>query len=86
MDTQAGQMPALGGKGRKNLLFVNKKKQKNFVFLVLRVESLQRPTPRTKGAKVFWFFFSKKNTFLPLRLPAPPLHAMYQSGNRGDVI
>jgi hypothetical protein len=33
---------------------VNKKKQKNFMTLL----------PRQVG-KVFWFFFSKKNRFLP---------------------
>jgi hypothetical protein len=42
-------------KGKGNLLFVNKKKQKNFVRLG-RCETPHRPV----GVKVFCFFFSKK--------------------------
>jgi len=41
------------------LLFVNKKKQKNFINFSFRRFSTVR-----SGAKVFWFFFSKKNLFL----------------------
>jgi hypothetical protein len=40
----------------RRLLFVNKKKQKNFEICAPLVEP-----PVAKGAKVFWFFFSKKN-------------------------
>jgi len=35
---------------------VNKKKQKNFEIYAAVVEP-----PVARGAKVFWFFFSKKN-------------------------
>jgi hypothetical protein len=45
--------------GQEGLLFVNKKKQKNFDFLWALAMSLQRPAE----TKVFWFFFSKKNRF-----------------------
>jgi hypothetical protein len=54
------------GKVRKTLLFLKKKKQKNFGF---RPRPAGRVTLRSKlqETKVFWFFFSKKN-ILPLRL------------------
>jgi len=47
--------------GKEELLFVNKKKQKNFISFgpVL----FQHRAKRSK--KVFWFFFSKKDHFLP---------------------
>jgi hypothetical protein len=49
--------------GRKQgLLFVNKKKQKNFNnFWPVALEQ-----PWRRGAKVFWFFFSKKNSLFLL--------------------
>ena len=43
---------------KEGLLFVNKKKQKNFLFFGIR------GCPRTPMSEVFWFFFSKKNYFL----------------------
>jgi hypothetical protein len=56
------------------LLFVNKKKQKNFFnlvrgrlahlvhgFLIRRHFAILIQAPRTRVTKVFWFFFSKKN-------------------------
>jgi len=45
------------GKGKK-VFFFEKKKQKTFT------PSLW-PQARAQQAKVFWFFFSKKNCFLP---------------------
>jgi hypothetical protein len=45
------------------LLFVNKKKQKNFDFFDMSAAGVSQAR---SGAKVFWFFFSKKNIFLPL--------------------
>jgi hypothetical protein len=42
--------------GRKNLLFVNKKKQKTFP-VGIRLSRARR----VQVGKVFWFFFSKKN-------------------------
>ena len=44
-----------GGTGSKNLLFLKKKKQKDF----------DESYPRQIG-KVFWFFFPKKNRLLAL--------------------
>jgi hypothetical protein len=46
----------------KNLLFVNKKKQKNFI--LPRALALKVPSPAR--AKVFCFFFSKKKRLLAL--------------------
>jgi hypothetical protein len=46
--------------GRKGLLFLKKKKQKDFYPLAPRC-TVQA---RRKRMKVFWFFFSKKNVFL----------------------
>jgi hypothetical protein len=51
--------PSLGSI-RKNLLFLKKKKQKNFCSFSPRPFRPSGPL-----AKVFWFFFSKKNAFLP---------------------
>jgi hypothetical protein len=49
----------------KALLFVNKKKQKNFDFF----DSTTAGVPHARsGAKVFCCFFSKKQVFLPSRL------------------
>jgi hypothetical protein len=48
-------------KMQKALLFVNKKKQKNFVHF--SAGHFQHRAKRSKN--VFWFFFSKKNCFLP---------------------
>ena len=52
------EVSALFDSASKNLLFLKKKKQKDFIHL--------RPT---QWIKVFWFFFSKKNAFLT---PPPP--------------
>jgi hypothetical protein len=60
-----------GREGKEGRLFVNKKKQKKFLLLV----PLTRLVPQPAGAKVFWFFFSKKNRLLPYDKPltsAPP--------------
>jgi hypothetical protein len=46
--------------GKKELLFVNKKKQKNFISF--RAGRFQHRAKRNK--KVFCFFFSKKKRFL----------------------
>jgi hypothetical protein len=61
---------------KEDLLFVNKKQQKNFFYLGLRgwaVAGLLMltqavPLARSKSTKVFWFFCSKKNFFLALRV------------------
>jgi hypothetical protein len=45
-------------KGREALLFLKKKKQKNFMTLDCGVGATLGP----EKPKVFWFFFSKKNT------------------------
>jgi hypothetical protein len=47
--------------------FFEKKKQKTFMFSGARCSS-----ERLKDAKVFWFFFSKKNAFLHVNRPDPP--------------
>jgi hypothetical protein len=49
----------MGGFSRKGLLFLKKKKQRDF-YPFARGEAV---TLRTNGevGKVFWFFFSKKN-------------------------
>jgi hypothetical protein len=63
-NSQAAQKkkPSKKQQKKKELLFVNKKKQKNFDnFWPV---ALQRPWRR--GAKVFWFFFSKKNSLFLL--------------------
>jgi hypothetical protein len=63
-----------GGK-RKSLLFLKKKKQKDFIRLTatLPVSLIERADGRNrKRGKVFWFFFSKKNT-LPC-LPSTMAH------------
>jgi hypothetical protein len=49
-----------GGSVRKNLLFLKKKKQKDFYDLA-RVLGVPARVP---VIKVFWFFFSKKNRLL----------------------
>jgi hypothetical protein len=51
---------AWAGEGEESLLFLKKKKQKDFL-LCYRGQA-RRHTPLKK---VFWFFFSKKNPFLP---------------------
>jgi hypothetical protein len=48
---------------------VNKKKQKNFMTWDSACGDV-RATCKHLGTKVFWFFFSKKNCFLPLLLAA----------------
>jgi hypothetical protein len=48
---------------------VDKKKQKNF--FTRRPWAVARPTPMTQINKSFWFFFSKKNRFLPAGLSLP---------------
>jgi hypothetical protein len=47
------------------LLFVNKKKQKNFTPQGLEIWPGHSHTHGAGGAKVFWFFFSKKNRLSP---------------------
>ncbi len=49
-------------RAQKALLFVNKKKQKNFISLSLSQWESRRP--RITVIEVFWFFFLKKNCFL----------------------
>jgi hypothetical protein len=49
-----------GWRSKKALLFVNKKKQKNFINFSAGL--FQHRAKRSK--KVFWFFFSKKNFLL----------------------
>jgi hypothetical protein len=44
------------------LLFLKKKKQKNFAPQAGACGTSAVTRHRPKGAKVFWFFFSKKNT------------------------
>jgi hypothetical protein len=60
----AGLLKSDQGKGRKILLFVNKKKQKNFI--------RWQPALSTTGShmkKFFcFFFFKKRRLFLPLAL------------------
>jgi cytochrome c-type biogenesis protein CcmH len=46
------------------LLFLKKKKQKNFDSSGPGAIHRRCQMPRTKRTKVFWFFFSKKNCFL----------------------
>jgi hypothetical protein len=53
--------------GRKGLLFVNKKKQKNFVMLGLG--RCRRNSLRPSVTKVFAALFSKSACFLPLGTP-----------------
>jgi hypothetical protein len=50
----------------KNLLFLKKKKQKDFYSFALRAVV----SSGSKVGKVFWFFFSKKN-MLPSLAPFP---------------
>jgi hypothetical protein len=58
------------GKGSKAFFF-EKKKQKIFVALAQSLRPL-----RGNQTKVFWFFFSKKNTFfLPRTTRCKPQHA-----------
>jgi uncharacterized protein YecT (DUF1311 family) len=52
---------------RKNLLFLKKKKQKDFYFLVHVGRRLT-----LQEMKVFWFFFSKKNIFAFVLLASGP--------------
>jgi hypothetical protein len=58
------------GQEGKSLLFVNKKKQKNFLSLCVDAETPALPRAGSKRVKVFWFFFSKKEllAFLSLAL------------------
>jgi hypothetical protein len=62
----AGGVARIGGVGCRQgrLFFFEKKNQKT---LVPWCHTMRRLPVQTapKGAKVFWFFFSKKNTFLP---------------------
>jgi hypothetical protein len=54
-------------KESKSLLFFAKKSSKKN-----SVPAWVAPhVPHTQGAKVFWFFFSKKNCFLPSYVFAP---------------
>jgi hypothetical protein len=47
------------------MLFFEKKNHNAFACLVPRKLTTQAPGDERAGAKVFWFFFSKKNTFFP---------------------
>jgi hypothetical protein len=49
--------------------FFEKKKQKTFVRFGFGLSGEDRP----RLAKVFWFFFSKKNRFLPSPIARPTL-------------
>ena len=67
--------------------FFEKKEQKNF-YVFIRVQ----PQRARQEAKVFWFFFSKKNCFLPflmtvLACPQPDwlAHTLTVSGPADDV-
>jgi hypothetical protein len=51
---------------------VNKKKQKNFDFFEVTPDGA---TQARSGAKVFWFFFSKKNNFLACRTASARVEA-----------
>jgi hypothetical protein len=44
-----------------NLLFLKKKKQKDFFNSPAWAFALSLPQRRDSGSEVFWFFFSKKN-------------------------
>jgi hypothetical protein len=57
-DSSSNSSRASGIKGRKDFFF-EKKKQKTFARLGRAYPDRARP----KFAKVFWFFFSKKNRF-----------------------
>jgi hypothetical protein len=48
------------------MFFFEKKNQKTFVCLGTTV-SVVSGSGKGEGIKVFWFFFSKKNIFLPTR-------------------
>jgi hypothetical protein len=51
--------------GLKNLLFLKKKKQKDFYsWCCGKIRSIVPNVDAAKKIKVFWFFFSKKNCFL----------------------
>jgi hypothetical protein len=50
--------------GARKQFFFEKKNQKTFICL----DSKRSHQSEAKGAKVFWFFFSKKNCFLPYSL------------------
>jgi hypothetical protein len=47
------------------MFFFEKKNQKTFTRLLPRKLQQHTPGDAGKGAKVFWFFFSKKNAFFP---------------------
>jgi hypothetical protein len=50
--------------------FFEKKKQKTFTLDAIPDASAMAPDLGAgEGVKVFWFFFSKKNCFLPFQLP-----------------
>jgi hypothetical protein len=54
---------------RKNLLFLKKKKQKDFYFSAApKIEANARILPLAPEIKVFWFFSSEKNIFLTLEV------------------
>jgi hypothetical protein len=59
----------------KSLLFLKKKKQKDFLFLCAALDA----EGGRKGMKVFWFFFSKKN-----RLPLLAFSCLRPSPWRGE--
>jgi len=47
--------------GKKKVFFFEKKNQKTFVCWVARTSTQSAPGGERARAKVFWFFFSKKN-------------------------
>jgi len=58
----------VGGRGAKaegKHFFFEKKKQKTFTSSLLPADQPNEEVTRTPKVKVFWFFFSKKNVFLP---------------------
>ncbi len=64
--------------GRKDVLFVNKKNQKNFFDLATAHRATPTPHATAQVAKVFWFFFSKKNQ-LPMKLEAARTEAFLKA-------
>jgi hypothetical protein len=56
------------------MFFSEEKNQKTFISPPLpRGEAMARIFAQAQDSKVFWFFSSEKNTFLPLPAPAHPV-------------
>jgi porin len=78
-------MTTIAGQDEKEGFFFEKKNQKTFGILAWVVRRRVPPV-----SKVFWFFFSKKNCFLPLLLPAgawaapPPLSVPFSAQQNPD--